>query len=50
MHTQTHTVNCTIGLKLTLIVFLLVMVQYIVYRDYRDKPFRDNYIVTKAIA
>jgi len=27
----------------------LVMVQYIVYRDYRDKPFRDNYI-TKAIS
>jgi len=28
----------------------LVMVQYIVYRDYCDKPFRDNYIVTKAIS
>jgi len=28
----------------------IVMVQYIVYRDYRDKPFHDNYIVTKAIS
>ena len=29
--------------------FTLVMVQYIVYRDYRDKPSRDNYIVTITI-
>ena len=40
---------CATYLLYALLECLLVMVQYIIHRDYRDTTFCDNYIMTKDI-